>query len=58
VGEITIRIPAGVDSKLLKRILERDAQLLAKALKKKVYPGMLGEATVEELERYAEEAGL
>ena len=58
MGEITIKIPSGVDSKLLKQILERDAHLLVRALKKKVYPGMLGEATLEELDRYAEEAGL
>jgi len=57
MGEITIKVPAGVDLERLKKLLEADAELLAKAMKKRVHPGMLGKANVEELEEYAEEAG-
>ncbi|WP_167890957.1 MULTISPECIES: hypothetical protein [Thermococcus] len=57
MGEIMIKVPAGVDLERLKKLLEADAEFLAKAMKKKVHPGILGKASVEELEEYAEEVG-
>jgi len=57
VGEVVIKIPPGVNESLLKKFLERDAELLLRAMKKRVRPGMLGKATVEELEEYAGEVG-
>lgn len=58
MGEITIKVPPGVNESLFKKFLERDAEVLLRAMRKKVRPGMLGRATVEELEEYAEEFGL
>ncbi|CAI1493690.1 MULTISPECIES: hypothetical protein [Thermococcus] len=55
--EITIKVPAGVNIERLKKFLEADAEFLAKAMKKKVRPGMLGRASAEELEEYAGEVG-
>jgi len=55
--EITVRVPLGVDAEKLKRLLEADAKMLARAMKRKVRPGMLGKASIEELEEYAWEAG-
>ena len=57
MGEVVIKIPPGVNESLLKKFLERDAELLLRAMKKRVRPGMLGKATVEELEEYAGEVG-
>ncbi|WP_170218366.1 hypothetical protein [Palaeococcus ferrophilus] len=57
MGEVKIKVPPDVDLELFKNLIEMDAKLLAKAMRTKVYPGMLGKATVEELESYAEEAG-
>ncbi|AEK71953.1 hypothetical protein GQS_00250 [Thermococcus sp. 4557] len=53
MGEIMIKVPAGVDLERLKKLLEADAEFLAKAMKKKVHLGILGKASVEELEEYA-----
>ncbi len=55
--EIIVRVPSGVDVEKLKRLLEADAEALVRAMKRKVRPGMLGKASIEELEEYAWEVG-
>ena len=55
--EIRVKIPSGVDVEKIRKFLELDAEILARAMKKRVYPGMLGKADLEELEEYAWEVG-
>ncbi|WP_167716515.1 hypothetical protein [Thermococcus sp. ES12] len=57
MGEIVIKIPPGVDAERLRELLKSDAELLIRAMSKKIRPGILGKASVEELEGYAEEVG-
>ena len=55
--EIRVKIPSGVDVEKIRKFLELDAEILARAMKKHVQPGMLGKASLEELEEFAWEAG-
>ena len=55
--EIRVKIPSGVDVEKIRKFLELDAEILARAMKKRVHPGMLGKADLEELEEYAWEVG-
>jgi len=55
--EIRVRVPSGADVEKIRKFLELDAEILARAMKKHLRPGMLGKASLEELEEFAWEAG-